>query len=113
MTFKEAYKGPFHHDIPYIRCVDNNMAFTVLTEDEKLLDDICEKLNGNSTITIPNLTIDDCYICVNNKRILMVRGWGYLTGIGGLNLNPQEASKIQDDFLQWTFETLSTKIIFK
>lgn len=113
MTFKEAYKGPFHHDIPYIWCVDNNMAFTVLTEDEKLLGDICEKLNGNSTITIPNLTIDDCYICVNNKRILMVRGWGYLTGISGLNLNPKEAAKIQDDFLQWAFETLSTNIIFK
>ena len=40
MTFKEAYPGPFHHDSVYVWSSDCNMAFTVLTEDEKLFDDI-------------------------------------------------------------------------
>lgn len=110
MTFKEAYPSPFHHDSVYVWCSDCNMAFTVLTEDEKLLDDICQKLNGDSTINIQGVTVDDCYICINNKPVLMVRGWGHLTGVGGLHLDPREAAKIQDEFLQWAYETLSTNM---
>ena len=30
--------------------------------------------------------------------IFRIRGWGYLTGIGGLHLSSEEAIKIQDEF---------------
>lgn len=32
----------------------------------------------------------------NNEMFLMLRGWGYLTGTGGLNLPDSEAAEIQD-----------------
>lgn len=32
------------------------------------------------------------------RDLIMLRGWGYLTGIGGLNLPFEEASNIQDTF---------------
>lgn len=40
---------------------------------------------------------------------MLVRGWGYLIGTGGLNLSAEEATKIQDDFGNWIVETLSKK----
>lgn len=39
--------------------------------------------------------------------ILRVRGWGYLTGIGGLHLSQEEAIKIQDEFGDYIVEQLN------
>lgn len=35
----------------------------------------------------------------NEVRVLLVRGWGMLTGVGGYHLPVEEASKIQDEFI--------------
>jgi len=40
---------------------------------------------------------------------MLIRGWGYLIGTGGLNLSAEKAAKIQDDFGNWIVETLSKK----
>lgn len=34
----------------------------------------------------------------NEVKVLLVRGWGMLTGVGGYHLPVEEASKIQDEF---------------
>ena len=39
--------------------------------------------------------------------ILRIRGWGYLTGIGGLHLPSEEAAKIQDEFGDYIIEQLN------
>jgi hypothetical protein len=37
------------------------------------------------------------YICDNDGNMVFdMRGWGYLTGTGGLNCSPEKATKIQD-----------------
>lgn len=45
---------------------------------------------------------------INNDgdNVLCVRGFGHLTGVGGLNLNDEEASRIQDEFGQYIIEKL-------
>lgn len=41
------------------------------------------------------------------KKIMLIRGWGHLTGCGSLNLSDEIAAKIQDDFGQFVVETLN------
>jgi len=51
------------------------------------------------------------YFWENDKeeplKLLMVRGWGHLTGCGGLNLEPETAAEIQDGFFNWCRDTLN------
>lgn len=43
----------------------------------------------------------------NEIKILLVRGWGMLTGVGGYNLDPSVASQIQDDFTKFILKQLN------
>lgn len=40
-------------------------------------------------------------------KVLQVRGWGMLTGVGGYNLDPSVASQIQDDFTEFILKQLN------
>lgn len=43
----------------------------------------------------------------NGNRIFDMRGWGHLTGGGGLNLSYEEAAKLQDDLAKKIIETMN------
>lgn len=45
----------------------------------------------------------------NGRLYFCVRGWGGLTGTGGLNLSQQEAEKVQDDFVQYILKRLNNE----
>lgn len=36
-----------------------------------------------------------------SKRVILIRGWGYLTGQGGLNLDPELAGNLQNQLREW------------
>jgi hypothetical protein len=40
----------------------------------------------------------NCHILYDTHPLLRVRGWGMLTGVGGYNLSPKDAARIEDDF---------------
>jgi len=40
-------------------------------------------------------------------KVFLIRGWGHLTGIGGLHLPQEEAARLQDEFEQYIVETLN------
>ena len=42
---------------------------------------------------------DGCDLYMDGKLIGYFRGWGHLTGTGGLNLSEKEAAEIQDEFI--------------
>ena len=44
---------------------------------------------------------------INNVPILLIRGWGMLTGVGGYNLDPNVAAQIQDDFAEFILKQLN------
>lgn len=44
------------------------------------------------------------------EPILLIRGWGYLTGSGGLHLSSEKAIKIQDEFGDYIIEQLNKNI---
>lgn len=84
--------------------------------DDKTIHDIIAKLNGDGNIVIENyynFTYKNGEIWAfstktkKKKHIILIRGWGYLTGIGGLHLSESDAVKIQDDFGQYIINTLN------
>ena len=44
------------------------------------------------------------------EPVLLIRGWGYLTGVGGLHLPQEEAIRIQDEFGDYIVEQLNKSI---
>lgn len=98
----EIFKGPYTTDGSYI--YDSNNQMCLMAGDcenfpEEMLKRICEILNGTKpTKGNPAVCAVGPNIYLNGDLILVVRGWGYLIGVGCLNLPEKEAAKIQDDF---------------
>ena len=125
MTWQDAYKLPLKlWGIGEVKVftADNSMAFDFMFEmfydmypkmkiipgDSKL--DVIALINGEKkgkvegevTYNQKEQTID-----VDGQPILLIRGWGHLTGTGGLNLQPEQAAFLQDQFGQYIADTLS------
>jgi len=111
--FYEIFKGPFKadEDCCYIWCNDGTQTcFDVMDErDASLGKRIADCLNDapdKKTFYDIGISADGQYICDGHTPLLCVRGWGYLTGTGGLNLSGKEAREIQDEFVRWAAEQL-------
>ncbi|ALN97182.1 hypothetical protein [Flavobacterium phage FpV4] len=126
MTFKDVYKFPLTNDMfgGKILTTDNNMAFDFM---EKWLDKNSFKVSEEDENTILKILNDtegifktktkfdyeykNCVIniIINNvsKPFIMIRGWGHLTGTGGLKLDEKTARKLQDEFAMFIIEKLS------
>lgn len=104
----EIYKPPFHISEPYIFSSNGVMTFVILTRDDNLIKKICEALNNEDAhLNLESITYkDDIYIQKDGENILLIRGWGHLTGRGALNLPDKEAIKIQDEFRDWVISKL-------
>ncbi|WP_290193474.1 hypothetical protein [Paramuribaculum intestinale] len=100
----EIFKGPYSTDGIYIYDCNNQMCLMAgdcENYPEQMLGRICEILNNTKpTKGNPAVSVEDGHIYLNGDLILVVRGWGYLTGAGCLNLSNEEALKIQDEFAQ-------------
>lgn len=89
----------------YIFDANSNMMFSWLVkmkpeQKEKLI----EAINGEITLTIKDVKKDDLHIIINDTPILLVRGWGYLTG--KLGLSEEEAIKEQEELLEYVEKKL-------
>ena len=117
MTFKDVYKFPLKVDeyCPIITWTANKRrAFdwcvdVSLEKQQELID----MINGTKQYQFKHKFYrEDSYIfsenpVFNNKPVLSIRGWGYLTGVGGLHLSEEEAIKIQDEFGDYIVEQLN------
>jgi hypothetical protein len=106
-AFCEIFKGPFKADenCCYIWCNDGTqVCFDVMDErDASLGKRIADCLNdapGKQEFYDIGISADGQYICDGHSPLLCVRGWGHLTGTGGLNLSGKEAREIQDEFVR-------------
>ena len=114
MSFKEIYKTPF--SVPrefggmYAFTANKTKVFTAFDENAKMhMKNIVNILNGETfacKYAKEEIKTDKAKIIVKDYPIL-IRGWGNLIGSGGLNLNPKEAAKIQDDFIKWIIEEIT------
>lgn len=98
---------------------DNKMAFDWLINlPREVKDKFVAKLNGEqlTMTTKKEFWYEDgiiqCRIIEgehanDTHKLLRVRGWGMLTGIGGYNLESHVAAKIQDEFAEYCVKILN------
>lgn len=103
-TFEKAFTLPFQED--WGRFTDKNDEFGFQLADYGFPDEKIEKLlriiNGEIEPDVDKVwTHEEGYIVCEGVKVLLIRGWGYLTGIGGLNLPPEKAAVIQDDLADY------------
>lgn len=53
---------------------------------------------------------DKSVITRDGEPFLRMRGWGYLTGCGALNMSPEKAIIIQDSFLEYCLTKLNSDV---
>ena len=111
MNYKDIYKFPlrFRFNNEDLRVYDsnNNFVFQFLLYNPKLNTSILNTINNIEKPTIKHdIKYESGKIYLDNIPIILIRGWGNLTGIGGHNLNPKDASTIQDTFAKFIVEQL-------
>lgn len=111
MLHKNYYQLPLKNDHGadvIVWTINNMRAFDVVLEHPQFTPRaIVEVLNGVLKIpTDHKITYRDGYVYIGDERLLSIRGWGALTGIGGYNLPHNVATNIQDSFGNWIAETL-------
>ena len=116
MTFKEVYKFPLKVD-EYCDIItwtaDKQRAFDwcVDVSSEKQ-QEIIDMINGTKQHQFKHKFYREGIEIYSDNPIfkgpiLQIRGWGYLTGIGGLHLPQEEAIRIQDEFGDYIVEQLN------
>ena len=119
------YKQPFvKSDWSWVYDANNNFVFQFERKyDEKgnhaegcieLEDKIIKSLNSKNQEIIPELKLmirDAIEIKNHGKLLILIRGWGNLTGIGAHNFPVEKASKIQDDFAAWIIYKLTGEVV--
>lgn len=124
MTWQDAWKLPLK--FLYSKALDakSNMAFDfashllsegpvaqISKEDKQRLIDI---VNGDKEPVKSNTySYEDGWIMFHQDGqklpFLLIRGWGHLTGSGGLNLQPETAGRLQDEFAQYIISRLTNR----
>ena len=111
LTFKDVYVPPFKVGDLEIYTFSSNGTKTFTAFGDKAqahMNHIVSLLNGELTEKYDksDVIVDKDKLYVKGS-LIMVRGWGTLIGSGGYNLTPTEATKIQDDFIQWVVDTIT------
>lgn len=114
MKFDEIYKPPFHDFFGIgvktkegVRCFD--WMVKMPQESKQLIIDI---LNSRTDKSVKREVKYDPsgQVSIDGIKVMLIRGWGHLTGGGALNLPYREAAKIQDDFGEWIVKKLKQEV---
>lgn len=84
-----------------------------LPGEQERIKHIIDVINGDCVSDFkPEWKLSDdepCKITYKGEYQFLVRGWGYLTGCGGLNLPEELAAKMQDGFIEYILDKLNGK----
>lgn len=118
-TYKEIYKFPLsQHEIEdyvsyRVTDVDNQFVFQFTFGDTNKQKLILKAINDESYLSNKELSFyhQDGYIFTNtNQKVILIRGWGNLTGTGGHNLSGKEAANVQDTLADFIVKQLNKRI---
>ena len=113
-TYKEFYQLPLEYQHGWIYDQKGNFVFQFMIDDEKTEQKILDVINGKENFK--NLDLVFKYeqgqiVDKSGLPIILIRGWGNLTGKGALNLPEKEAANIQDTFANFIVERLNYRDI--
>ena len=103
-TFRDIYKFPLvelGYSIGRVYDSGNNFVFQFHIESKSTREKLLKCINGEINLTNPHINFrhEDGYMLDNDhNKLILIRGWGNLTGIGDHNLPVEEAANIQDTF---------------
>lgn len=110
MTWKDVWPLPFSNDYGiYGKAKNGAIAFNFLFDSEEQQDLLIATINGDRETgnKIPVTHDGQGSIMLGNNAVLLIRGWGYLTGGGGLGLDADTAAKLQDELADYIVSRLS------
>lgn len=124
--WRDCYKLPLHLDKYCVYALDANdgtalSSFNLkydeignyLPGEQERIKHIIDVINGDCVSDFkPEWKLSDdepCKITYKGEYQFLVRGWGYLTGCGGLNLPEELAAKMQDGFIEYILDKLNGK----
>ena len=103
MDFNKVWERPFTQDgWGYVWSKNRVMVFTF---DYGINEDVYEQftslLNDEDGVEpFKDFHIEDgCELFWHDAYVGSFRGWGHLTGTGGLNLSEEDAAEVQDAFI--------------
>jgi len=110
-SWQEVFKPPFvqWEGMYYVFDAEDTFVFQFITTDEAQQKQVLEIINGTSDKKAQaKLEYKGGYIQdIAGRKLLLIRSWGHLTGVGGLNLPAEEARHIQDTFAGFILERLN------
>ena len=113
-TYKEVYQLPLEDQHGWIYDKKGNFVFQFLIDNEEMEKKLLDVINGKKNLTNLDLVFKHEQGQVVDKSglpIILIRGWGNLTGTGAMNLSVEEASNIQDTFADFIDERLNYRDI--
>lgn len=109
-TWSSVWQMPLHVDREcptYAYSANGVMALTFIDDDEDMMRRFVRVVNGMEDGLPGVWTAEGCEIYRDGDLVCYVRGWGHLTGVGGLRLPRDMAATIQDGFVEFIIGRLN------
>lgn len=106
--WRDVYSLPLTYDGRGYAWADNHamaLTFTGLSDNDRIK--CVNAINENEPFQIRDLFNVGVEFYRGREKIFIVRGWGYLIGIGALNLSPEKAEVLQKQFIRHIFNCLN------
>jgi len=90
---------------------NNNFVFQFLNVKDSAQINALNAINGIEKLKAKQVKFshEDGIILADKNEVIMIRGWGNLTGIGGHNLSSDEAANVQDTFANYIVSKLNER----
>lgn len=112
--FDKYFKLPLRYEAGYpnVCTADGKMAFSWAGNiSESAKKKIVSQINKPSQEKWPLSPMFSyngrCHVLYDKKLMLIIRGWGMLTGVGGYSLDANTAIAIQNEFASFIVEQLN------
>src|SRR5690348_15905484 len=113
ISYTDIYKLPLEKDnvIDWVYDANRNFVFQFITEVESAQNLMMDAINGIKPLTNNELsfTHKQGEIIANDTPVILIRGWGNLTGIGAHNLPYEDACNVQDTFAEFIVDLLKKR----
>jgi hypothetical protein len=109
-NYKDVYLFPLEELHGWVYDQKENFVFQFMIDDEKTQQKILDVINGKENLKNLDLVFkheQGEIVDKSGMSLILIRGWGNLTGIGAMNLSDEEASNIQDTFANFIVERLN------